>query len=123
MNLELILNVLRELSDTDYQSALLTGQSEGEQSSFTEAVCVLFNDAGLERAMDSGLLEKTYSRDLCLRAAKLSTLVDGIDDSGAPELTLNHPKMNAIREVASELNELFLAESHSLNPDSPLSNT
>ena len=76
MILELISESLRELSDAEYQTALWTGQVSGEQSSFTEAICALFNDAGLERALDSGALDKTYSPKLCLQARRLSSLVD-----------------------------------------------
>lgn len=111
MNLELILEVLRELSDADYQAALWTGKLEGEQSSFTEAVCALFDDAGLARAIDSGNLEKSYSNALCMQARQLRALVALIDDTRTPEDTLNNPKMNEMREVASELNKLFLIES------------
>lgn len=121
MNLELILEALRELSDADYQAALWLGKSEEGQSSFTEAACALFDDAGLARALDSGALEKTYSNELCLCARQLRTLVALIDDTGTPEQTLNHPKMNALREAASELNKLFLAESQRPTPDSPSS--
>ena len=110
MNLELILEALRELSDANYQAALWTGESEGEQSSFTEAVCVLFDDSGLARALDSGSLEMTYSDALCLRARQLRKLVALVDDTGTPEQTLNHPKMIDLRKTAQELNELFFAE-------------
>ena len=113
MNLELILEALRELSDAEYQSVLWSGKIAGEQSSFTEAVCVLFNDAGLERALDSGELEKDYSTILCLRARQLSTLVTLVDDTGNPNHTLNHPKMNAVRDAARELRKLFLDEAPS----------
>lgn len=119
MNLELIFESLRELSDTDYQSALWTGQVSGEQSSFTEAICVLFTDAGLERALDSGALEKTYSKDLCLQARRLSSLVTLVDATGTPEQTLNQPVMEDIREVAHELRKLFLAESQQQASDDP----
>jgi hypothetical protein len=121
MNLELIHEALRELSDANYQAALWSGQVAGEQSSFTEAICVLFNDAGLERALDSGTLEKTYSQDLCLQARQLSSLVTLIDDTGTPAQTLNHPKMNAVRGAAQALSKLFMAEAQRPTPDSPRS--
>jgi hypothetical protein len=110
MNLELILEALRELSDADYQSALWSGKSAGEQSSFTEAVCVLFDDAGLAREIDSGSLERTYSNPLCQCARKLRAFVALIDDTGTPQQTLNQPKMKAFRELAHELREMFMAE-------------
>jgi hypothetical protein len=122
MNLELILEALRELSDAEYQTALWTGKLKGEQSSFVEAVCVLFDDAGLTRALDSGSLERSYSNALCLCARKLNTLVSLLDHSESPEQTLNHPKMNNLREAARELSNLFLAESSS-TPDSERSPT
>lgn len=119
MNLELIHESLRELSDEMLQTALWTGKSDGEQSSFTEAVCVLFNDAGLEKALDSGLLDKTYSKELCRRARQLSALVNMIDDTGTPKQTLGHPKMNDLRDMARELLELFTTESELQASNSP----
>lgn len=119
MNLKLIHESLKELSDEMLQTALWTGKSDGEQSSFTEAVCVLFNDAGLEKALDSGLLDKTYSKALCRRARQLDALVNMIDDTGTPEDTLGHPKMNDLRDTARELMALFTTESHPQTPDSP----
>ena len=119
MNLELIHESLRELSDEVLQATLWTGKSDGEQSSFTEAVCVLFNDAGLEKALDSGNLDKTYSKSLCRQVRQLGALVNMIDDTGTPEQTLSHPKMNVLRDAARELMELFTTESRSQTPDSP----
>lgn len=110
MNLDLIFEVLRELANADYQAALWTGQVEGEHSSFTEAVCVLFDDAGLARAIDSRTLEKMYSKALYECALELRTLVALIDDTGTPEQTLNHPKLDTLREVAFKLHNLFVAE-------------
>lgn len=119
MNLELIHESLRELSDEVLQSALWTGKSDGEQSSFTEAVCVLFNDAGLEKALNSGNLDKDYSKSLCRRARQLLALVNMIDDTGTPEQTLGHAKMDALRDAARELMELFTTESRHQTPGSP----
>lgn len=117
INLELVLEALRELSDANYQAILWTGKSEGEQSSFTEAVCVLFDDAGLAREIDSGSLEKTYSNALCECVRQLRTLVALIDDTGSPRQTLKQSRMHNVRELSYELREMFLAESQQTPTD------
>jgi hypothetical protein len=119
MNLQRILDTLQELSsDADYQAALWAGKIEGEQTSFIEAVCALFDDAGLARGIDSGALDRNCSTSLCRLARQLRSLVKLIDHKGSPEQILNHPKMNAIRETAHELSKLFVAESLPPSPDS-----
>lgn len=118
MNLERIIDSLQELSsDAEYQAALWGGKIEGEQASFIEAVCALFDDAGLARGIDSGALDRTYSTSLCGLARQLRSLVKMIDHRGPPAQTLNQPEMNALREVANELREMFLAESQQRPPD------
>lgn len=118
INLEIIHDSLKELSDADYQTTFWLGGAAGEQSSFTEAICRLFDDAGLARAADSGELDRTFSRELSIKVGQLRALAKGIDDTGTPVMTVNHPGMGALRAVAKELLDLFIAESKGLAADS-----
>ena len=122
-NLERILDCLEELSSNrEHQLALWNGEIEGVQASFTEAVCGLFDDAGLTRMLDSGELDRTYSKALCLKARRLGALTHKIDDHRiSDEEILNLPQMNSLRETAGELLALFISESNYQAPDAPLS--
>jgi hypothetical protein len=112
MNVELIIDVLKELSaDPDYQNLLWSGGVEGEHASFIEAVCGLFNDSGLGRELDSGLLDKKYSTTLCQLARYLRSLLKDIDGCWAPEEIVSHSAMTTVRETAGTLRILFMAES------------
>lgn len=118
MNVELILDVLDELSsDADYQVLLWSGKIEGMQASFIEAVCGLFNDSGLGRELDRGSLDKIYSPALCHLARYLRDSLKGIDGYGAPEEIVAQLATRWVRETARELRILFLAESRA-TPDS-----
>ena len=99
--------VLEVLTDTAYQTALWTGNVEGEQSSFTEAVCMLFDDSALGIELDSGVFERTHSQELFQSVCRLRMLLREIDDTGTPAQTLQHPKMREVREAALELRKLF----------------
>lgn len=111
MNVELIMDVLKELSaDPDYQVLLWSGGIEGEHASFTEAVCGLFNDSGLGRELDTGLVDKKYSTTLCQLARYLRSLLKDIDGCWEPEKIVSHSAMTTVREIASTLRILFMAE-------------
>ena len=118
MNVELILDVLDELSsDADYQVLLWSGKIEGMQASFIEAVCGLFNDSGLGRELDRGSLDQIYSPALCHLARYLRESLKMIDGDETPEEIVAHLATTWVRETARELRILFLAESPA-TPDS-----
>jgi hypothetical protein len=107
MNLESIIDILEVLSDKTYQTDLWTGNLKDEQSSFTEAVCILFDDSGLGIELDSGVFEINHSPELYRSICQFRMLVRDIDDSGSPEQTLKNPKMQEIRDAAAMLKKLF----------------
>jgi len=112
MNIELIMDVLKELSDDpDYQALLWSGKIEGEHASFIKAVFGLFNDSGLGRELDSGLLDRKYSTTLCQLARYLRSLLKDIDGCWEPEEIVSHSAMTTVREIAGTLRILFMAES------------
>ena len=108
INKNLIIERLKELSDASWQEQLWTGKILGQQSSFVEAVCGLFDDAGLARALESGRLATSYSAELCRLTNKLSELVALIADGDDPSFVLKHTKMPAIRLTSAALLTTFL---------------
>lgn len=108
--MESVIDILGVFSDKTYQTALWTGNVKDEQSSFTEAVCILFDDSGLGIELDSGVFEINHSPELYRSICRFRMLLRDIDDSGSPEKTLKNPKMHEIREAAVTLKKLFLNE-------------
>lgn len=93
---------LRELSDVEYQSRVWTGQDAGgEMSSFAECVSRLYDDSGLELALDDDQHVFGSSIDHDLRT--LGTLVLQIDSSQGPEETVADPRMRRVRELAGTI--------------------
>jgi len=89
------------------QGRLWVHGGEDEMSSFTEAVCTVFDDAGATRAMESGYLRKNYSLEFCCNMDELDRLVGLVPDSSAPEETMEHPEMESIRLASRRLLELL----------------
>jgi hypothetical protein len=117
INIGIILDTLQELSDAQYQDAIWNAKVPGRQSSYTEAVCALFDDSGLTREIDSGRLGQTYSRSLVQCAQELSRLVVLIPDTGAPREVLQHPKMNEVRALSAKLRIMLLVELKTMTED------
>lgn len=97
LNQNLILKCLRELSDRELQLRLWLS-SEGEVSSFTEAVEQLFTDSGLE--------ELLHSRKTGLGAAaeeallSLEASLDQVNPHLEPQALIDSPQMTKVRKFA-----------------------
>ena len=90
---------LEELSNQDEQSRLwLSNGSSGEVSSFTEAVCNVF-DAGVAVALESG----DVPAPIALLFQELGSLIDQIPDNVKPQEILDHPLMCDVRRVSLAL--------------------
>ena len=107
INSETLCENLRELASRDLQEEIWLGNRENRMSSFEEAVCGVFDDAGLTRAIDTGFLQRTFSQEVHQRATELSDLVTLLPDKASPQDIIDHPRMNKVRSVASELLALF----------------
>lgn len=95
-------SALHELADLDYQSRVWTGRAGGgEMSSFVECVSRLYDDSGLELALDArqdvfGLPIDNYLRTL-------GDLVLKIDSSQSPDVTIVDPRMQRVRDLAAAI--------------------
>jgi hypothetical protein len=106
----ILLESLEELSDKELQEKLWLHGDENGISSFTEACCGLFDDAGLSRAVETGYLEKYFSKELCHKVDKLEWLLDKISEYLPEEEIIKHPKMDEVRVLSGELLALFKNE-------------
>jgi Lon protease-like protein len=98
---------LEELASKEEQERLWLGRNKDEISSFEEARCGVFDDAGLTRAIDSGFLADNYSEAFCGKVDELHRSVKSIPDNSKPEDVLNHPEMERIRCLATALLEML----------------
>lgn len=105
----LLVDKLKELASKDLQVRLWLQGSDNLMSSFEEAICGAFDDAGLTRAIDSGFLSKNYSDELCQMVNQLNTAVDKIPAMIAPQQVIDHPAMAEIRALSSRILELLEA--------------
>jgi hypothetical protein len=99
-----VVDALRELSDESLQRRRWLSSGEGEVSSFTEAVCQLFDDSGLGDELDKGREVFGHSIDDSLRQfdMMLSRLHD-LERTISRESFIEHPEMAAVRSRASGL--------------------
>jgi hypothetical protein len=98
---------LEELSNREEQERLWLGNSGGEMSSFTEAICGVFDDAGLTRAIESNFLQKNYSEAFCRKVNELDRTINSIPENSSPREIIDHPRMEQIRILASEILDMF----------------
>lgn len=99
----IVLNCLKELSDTAYQKRVWNASSGPEISSFTEAKCQLFDDSGLGVELDKEqtVFSPTLDRKLRLIRSKLSS----IEEMRSPDEIIDDPKMQIVRELCQGLLE------------------
>jgi hypothetical protein len=113
INIRLIIECLRELSDRAAQRRLWLSTGQGDVSSFTEAIEQLFTDSGLEGALQKhgtglgGPAEDALSR--------LESALARVDRKMAPDRLIDSPQMDAVRQLASTA--LALIEAPTEGPD------
>jgi hypothetical protein len=101
---------LRQLANEDQQRALWIYGDEKRMSSFTEAMCYVFDASGLSKALDSGYAKTHLSPPLYEKIRQLRKLIHEVPENTPPIEIVEHPKFKMIRQIAGELIELFSAE-------------
>ena len=107
INTEMACWRLEELASRIEQERLWMGRTDSEMSSFEEARCGLFDDAGVMRALESGSLRKTHSEELCLKFMALHELLKKLPENARPEDVIAHPRMAEVRSLAADLLSLL----------------
>ena len=102
-----LLEALRELSSREAQEALWLRGDPENISSFTEAICRVFDDSGLTRALESGRLQAVVSEELLQKLVQLHDSIRLIPEASSPTTILEHPGMESVRALAGELLRLF----------------
>lgn len=93
---------LGELADADYQARVWTGHgAANEMSSFVECVSRLFDDSGLDAALENN--ERVFGAAIDRDLAALGDLVTKVDGDLSPDDLIRQPGMRLIRERASAI--------------------
>jgi hypothetical protein len=93
---------LNELSDVEYQARVWTGRGAGdEMSSFVECVERLFDDSGLEQALDAG--DSVFGSQIDEQLRALGDLLVKIDSAQAPDELIDDPRMRLVRQRAASI--------------------
>jgi len=96
--IEDVIDGLTELRDKEAQEKLWLHGDE-EISSFTEAICGVFDDGGVSRALDKGEVDEP----LASLFRRLDSLVAKVPEHSKPDHIIAHPAMEDVRTVAGEL--------------------
>ncbi len=110
LDMIILLENLNELASKELQEKLWLHGNENQMSSFTEAICGVFDDARLTRALETGYLKNNFSGVLCQKVEKLDQLINLVPEELPPEEIITHPKMSAVRALSGELLDLFKSE-------------
>jgi hypothetical protein len=102
-----LLDGLRELASLDLQIRLWLDGEDDQMSSFTEAICKVFDDSGLTRIVEANELKKYFPDEICSRINNLDRLINCVPEFAEPHEIVEHPEMNQIRLVAAELLKLL----------------
>lgn len=98
---ELVRSGLEELSDTAFQERVWLGSSASEMSSFEECVSKLYEDSGLDLALENR--QPVYRPDLDNELRELGALLSKIDGMRAPSDILTDPLMGRARILAAKI--------------------
>jgi hypothetical protein len=103
LNKPLVEECLLELSSQSEQETLWTSDGKEGQpfSTFTEAICGLYDDSGLGRLLE-GTDYGDLSPDLTRLLVELSAAVDLVDDSAGPLAVIHSAGMARVRALALE---------------------
>jgi hypothetical protein len=96
------LDGLKELGDESYQKRVWCGGGGAEMSSFTEAVCTLFDDSGLAIALEKQH-RILFSLKLDEDIRKLRSVIKSIDGFKSQEEIVEDPKMKTVRILAKQI--------------------
>lgn len=108
LNHALIRDCLGELSDKSFQQRIWMASSGPEVSSFTEAVCQLFDDSGLDLALNKGSAFGNPIDDLL---KQLQARLAEIPHDAPPMNIINDEKMVIVRDIASHILKIMKTDS------------
>lgn len=103
INYSLLEESLRELSSEQFQREIWTGQTSQLMSSFTEAVCGVFDDSGLGDSVSTGTAQSALGSDLYRLVEELDCAVSNVDSTDSPLTLIESCEMEIVRRIAHRL--------------------
>jgi hypothetical protein len=100
VNTAMVIDCLKELADSDFQKSVWLASSGPEISSFTEAICGLFNDSGLCLALEKEHTLFTEEIDALLR--ELEAAVGEVNEFQPRAELIDSPQMHRVRGLATK---------------------
>ena len=107
IHLSNVIECLRELSDIEFQRRVWVDGSGPDVSSFEELICQLFDDTGLDDAIESGAARDELGEEIATRLQDLDSAIARIDRSLSADLLVEHPAMEDVRQLASTVLSQF----------------
>lgn len=101
---EIIESALRELSDANYQRRVWLGGGVSEMSSMTEATAALFDDSGLDQALEKNPV--TFSPEIDNDLRKLRTCLRSClqaESARGTASAISSADWQAVRDMAGSL--------------------
>jgi hypothetical protein len=95
-----VLECLQELADEKFQHRVWAVSSGPEVSSFSEAICGLFDDTGLGDAIDRG--QDVFGKEADNLLWLIGREAAQIDRRWSPEQLLSSEQLRRIRELAAQ---------------------
>lgn len=108
-----VLEGLIELSDRVQQEQLWL-HGDGGMSSFTEAICAVFDDGCVSRLLEEGEIDEPL-RSLF---EELDGLISAVPEDADPRQVITHPSMESIRDVARRILDVLREMKSHEDPDS-----
>lgn len=109
MNFFISLDVLRwrleELASLEEQKRLWLGASVREMSTFEEACCGIFDDAGVTRAIENGFMLDRYGSEIVNQFESLDALIQKVPLDLNDNDLISLPILDEIRAAAKHLLE------------------
>ena len=110
INKEILRWSLEELASEEEQKRLWLGLSKDVMSSFEEAWCGVFDDSGLARFMEKGLVEIEHGDQIAQMVSHLHSLLKKLPVNAPPIEIISHPLMGEVRKACSRLLESSLVK-------------
>jgi hypothetical protein len=110
----LLIDGLRDLADRSFQERVWVRDAGPEVSSFTELVCQIFDDTGLEDLLESGGAGHELGAEAARELGTLSELIDAIPEGLDVVTLLRLPVWSDVMRTAARAADLVAAGSASV---------
>lgn len=102
---KILMDGLEQLANRQRQEFTWSPNSQNIMSSFTEDVIAVFDDAIVMHALQNGHI--IFDKNVTKALWELHDATDAVDERRPPEEVINDPKMELVRQKATEILRLI----------------